>query len=260
MGQPTGRHLVAVNTAVGPGRRAVTLRLLGGFRLDVGGAPVRLSAVGQRLVALLALRGPTTRLHAAGTIWPESTESHAHGCLRSTLWRLARVGSLVESGPYGLRLVPDIWVDVEAYRSWATMIIRVARSSSPEPAALDLVGPPGDELLPGWYDEFLGIERDRLRQLRLHAAEASASLLCADERYAEAIDVALEAVGIDPYRESAHRTLVLVHLAEGNVREAIARYEHFRALMQTELGLTPSASFQALLPTVRAVPQLVTSW
>ena len=260
MSQKAQRSLVAVNSAVGSDRRRVTLRLLGGFRLDVGGTPVHLSAAGQRLVALLALRGPTTRQHAAGTIWPESTDSHAHGCLRSTLWRLARIGSLVESGSYGLRLVPDVWVDVAAYRSWATMIVRIARSSTLESTPLDLVGPPGGELLPGWYDDFLDLERDRLRQLRLHAAEASASLLCAEERYAEAIDVALEAVGIDPYRESAHRTLVLVHLAEGNVREAIARYEHFRALLHAELGLTPSASFQALLPTVRAVPQLVTSW
>jgi DNA-binding SARP family transcriptional activator len=110
----------------------------------------------------------------------------------------------------------------------------------------------GGELLPGWDEEWILFERERLRQLRLHALESLSVLLAKRGRYALALEAALICVAIEPLRESAHRALAAVHLAENNVVEAIRRYEAFQRLLDEELGLEPSERFTGMLPHRRS--------
>jgi DNA-binding SARP family transcriptional activator len=50
----------------------------------------------------------------------------------------------------------------------------------------------------------------------------------------------MTAVRADALRESAHRVVIRIHLAEGNVAEALHAYRHCSALLEREFGLTPS--------------------
>jgi DNA-binding SARP family transcriptional activator len=110
------------------------------------------------------------------------------------------------------------------------------------------------DLLPSWYDDWVLFERERLRQLRIHALETLAATLTRKARFAEAIDAALHAICAEPLRESAHRRLIEAHLAEGNVSEAITQYERYRALLDEALGVPPSPGLRALLHgTARAL-------
>jgi DNA-binding SARP family transcriptional activator len=111
------------------------------------------------------------------------------------------------------------------------------------PAALLARG----EILPDWYDDWLVIERERFRQLRVHALERLCDRLTAAGRFAEAVDAGLAAVESEPLRESAHRALIRTHLAEGNACEALRQYRAFRELLRRELGLRPSELMEALV-------------
>ena len=66
------------------------------------------------------------------------------------------------------------------------------------------------ELLPDWYDDWVLLEAENWRQLRLHALEVLAGLLTAAGRYGDAAAAALAAVRADPLRESAHAALKVV--------------------------------------------------
>jgi len=112
----------------------------------------------------------------------------------------------------------------------------------------------GGELLPGWYDDWVLLERERLRQLRMHALEDVAVRLMAAGRYGDALQSALAAVRAEPLRESAHRTVVRVHLAEGNVVEALRAYEQFRTMLADDLGVQPSSQFSRLVEGIRRSP------
>jgi DNA-binding SARP family transcriptional activator len=103
------------------------------------------------------------------------------------------------------------------------------------------------ELLPGWYDDWVLIARERLRQLRLHALEVLADKLAHVGRYGEALQAAYAAVDTEPLRESAHRAVVRVHLAEGNTAEAVRAYQAFRDMLTDELGVAPSNQMDELL-------------
>ena len=103
------------------------------------------------------------------------------------------------------------------------------------------------ELLPDWYDDWVTDERERFRQLRLHALEVMAERLAGSRRWGDAVLAALAAVSADPLRESAHRAVIKVHLAEGNVAEAIRQLRRCERLMIDEVGVPPSPKLQELV-------------
>lgn len=230
-----------------PAPAAPWLRLLGGFSLSMAGAPVSLPVNGQRLLAYLSIRGRVPRPVVAGTLWPDVSEHNAHGSLRTTMWRLHRGGiKLVETKNENLALAPEVTVDIKVFA-------KAAQRALHSPVLLDEVGTEGDllaesELLPGWYDDWVIFERERLRQLRLHTLEAMAQRLAEQRRFAAGLDTALEAIRIEPLRESAHRVVIGIHLAEGNVVEAVRHYRFVRDLLRDELGVKPSEQLTAMLP------------
>ena len=85
----------------------------------------------------------------------------------------------------------------------------------------------------------------------MHALEMLADKLARAGRYSEAVQAAYAAVDTEPLRESAHRAVVQVHLAEGNTAEAVRAYEAFRDLLDRELNVAPSAKMDALLLRAR---------
>jgi DNA-binding SARP family transcriptional activator len=199
----------------------------------------------QRLVARLCLSGRPARAAIAGQLWPDVPEDHALGSLRSTLWRLHKVApGLIDVSGGALSLAAGVRVDVRELSDWAE------RVRDPHAGVEDVTVPPtvlrGD-LLPGWYDDWVLLERERVRQLRLHALEALAARLVAVGRLADALEAAYEAVRAEPLRESAHRTVVRVHLAEGNLVEALRAHDRFREMLWDELGVHPSELMTRLL-------------
>jgi DNA-binding SARP family transcriptional activator len=106
------------------------------------------------------------------------------------------------------------------------------------------------DLLPTWDDDWLLIERERIRQLRIHALDALSACLTAAGRYNDGVAAGLASVEAEPLRETAHRAVIMAHLAEGNCSEAIRQYETYRALLARELGLGPSPELAKLIRRV----------
>jgi DNA-binding SARP family transcriptional activator len=215
------------------------LTLLAPFHVEWGGAHVRLPVAARRLVAVLALRGPMHRAALAGELWPDVPEDRARGSLRTTLWRLGRTDvPLVEARPDMVAVADSVEVDVAEFRALATSLTSRTVADGPELRAFtDMSG----ELLPGWYDDWVLFERERLRQIRLHTLETVASRLLGLGLSGRAIEVGLEVVQLDPLRESAQRVLIAAHLHEDNLGEAMRHYIGFRELLGRELAIAPSA-------------------
>lgn len=216
------------------------LKLLGGFALAQSGHVIHLPHSVQRMVAFLSLRDrPLERSHVAGSLWPDGTQAQCFASLRSTLWRLRRTGlDVVRVTQNDIVLADHVAIDV---RDVAAQVRRLTDTSVPcQPSDLD-PAPLCDELLPGWLDDdWLVVERERMRQMCLHGLEALCDRLRDSGRYGLAIEAGLAAVRGESLRESAHRALIKVHLAEGNHWEALRQYRWYRTHLQDELGLAPS--------------------
>ncbi|MFB0617929.1 BTAD domain-containing putative transcriptional regulator [Streptomyces sp. AGS-58] len=222
------------------------LRLLGHFRLERDAEPVELCRNGQRLLAFVALRRRVSRTVLAGTLWPEVTEDHARGSLRTTLWKLPRGDQpLIRCSGDSLLTTDTLHVDVHTLTETALGVVQGC--GPPLTAQLPRELLRGEDLLPGWDEEWVLLERERLRQLRLHALDALAEALVGEGRPALALEAAWESVRTEPLRESAHRAAVSAHLAEGNLVEAVRHYRSFQRLLREELGVEPSPRFTRLL-------------
>ena len=69
--------------------------------------------------------------------------------------------------------------------------------------------------------------------------------------HAEAAGAARAAMKVEPLRESAHASLIRVHLAGGNQSEALRVYERYRTLLRSVLDLEPTAHITALVASIQ---------
>ncbi len=224
-----------------------TLHLFGGPRVVHAGRRFEVPEGSKRLLVFVALNGGRVeRRHAAGTLWPEGDDYRAAGNLRSALWRLKAAGiDVLDSDKCSLSMREHTVVDLYVLCAWAGRLID-GTATTEDLCALKWRADALD-LLPGWYDDWVLIERERIRQRLLHALEALSRRLVKAGRFAEAVESAMVAVGVEPLRESAQRALIEAHLSEGNLVEAMRSYDAYRHLTRRELGVDPSGELSALL-------------
>lgn len=254
VGAITGTGLAA-GTGQTPGDQrgaaAPVLRVLGGFELRIGPRAVALAANGRRVLACLALGGPAMRRDVlAGRVWAWSSEARAQANLRNALWRIRKVDRrVVDADKEEVRLGDDVAVDLRASAAQARRLVE-----PPVPCGA-AAGTSADlleaDILPDWDDDWVLLERERHRQLRIHGLEALSRCLADKGRFAEAVDAAYAAIAAEPLRESAHAALIRAHLAEGNRAEAARQFAAYERLIDEELALPPSPAIAALLEPVR---------
>ena len=113
----------------------------------------------------------------------------------------------------------------------------------------------GDELLPGWYDDWAVEERDRLEQLRAEALERVGGVRAgAGRRSVGHRRGARSASEVEPLRESASELLIRALLGRDDRAGAVRELERYREVVRTELGVVPSP---ALVTLVEAAPVAV---
>jgi hypothetical protein len=179
----------------------VTLQLLGRFAFAVDGGPRHLGPVLQRLVAFLAVHPWPSRYVIASMLWPDHRDDAALAALRTSVWRLQhQVPGLLDVGDHTIALSARVLVDVDRCLSWATRLLR-----NPEGVPDDELESPvtNAELLPGWFDDWLEPERQRLHQLHVHALETAAGEQLRRGRPGQALATAFAALGQEP--PSSHR-------------------------------------------------------
>jgi DNA-binding SARP family transcriptional activator len=229
---------------------SLSVQLLQGFALCEDGRVLEVPPAAQRLIAFLALEGRRVdRLVVSGKLWIDSTNEHAAASLRTALWRLGQIRADVirVHGPM-LELAHEVRVDLTQATARAQLLVRQPEEHCDRD--LEILGLAGD-LLPDWYDDWVLIERERFRQLRLHALERLCRALTAAGAHAEAILAGLTGISVEPLRESSNRALIAAYAAEGNAAEGLRHYAIFKRRLDEELGLTPSPRMEMLVARLR---------
>jgi Bacterial transcriptional activator domain len=119
--------------------------------------------------------------------------------------------------------------------------VAVARGGQRLLALLALQGRPLERL---WVAGTLWLDAT---EERAGASLRSALWLTGAGRFGAAVQAGLAAVAGEPLRESAHRTLIRAHLAEGNPGEAVRQYHLYRRLLADELAIEPSPAIRGLV-------------
>lgn len=227
------------------------LVLMGGFRFEQAGSPVLPPLALQRLLALLALRGPFMPRHqVAGVLWPDKSEARALANLRSTLWRASdEISGVLVSESDRVGISGELGIDTqELERQCLASVDAVPQLDEIMAFTRTVAG----DLLPGWYEDWVLFEREKQRQIHLYGMESLTDALLRSGRHADAVIVGLAVVACEPFRESAHRLVIEAHLAMGNVAEARRQLEMCRHHLRTHLGLDASPGLAAVFESYGA--------
>ena len=222
------------------------IRVLAGFEVRVQGKRIAVPTNAARTLAFLAITGcPQTRHAVAGALWGDGPDERAAANLRTALWRTrVLLGDCVEIGRCNLSISDSVEVDLRLLEERSRRLLDPDAELQPQdcdPRCLS------SDLLPGWDEEWILFERERLHQLRIHALEAMSRRLASAGKTANAVDAGLTAVAADPLRETAQHVLIAAHLLEGNVSEARRQFHAYRELLWESIQVEPSEQLLYLI-------------
>ena len=230
-------------TQAHPGaRHGVTV--LGAFTLVSDGNAVPLGVDSRRLVAYLAVHPrPQERAALAADLWPGVPAAASQRLLTEAADAVG-VPTLFSDGDLSgpLALAADVQVDLADALGLVRALPEIPTGDTPDVALLSA------DILPGWTAAWIAVERERFRQLRLHALEERSLRLSAAARHRDAVALAEMAVRAAPSRESARRALIEAHLAQGNIAAAVAEHDAYEELLRSSVGGPASSGLDALFP------------
>lgn len=255
-----------MSRAISPqaGAPILRVRLFGGLVIERAdwSAPARLSPAAETLFAHLIIerRRSHARDELAGLFWGDMPDDRARNCLNTALWRIRRVlepdpgsrGMYVETTPSGdvrFNTTSDYWLDVAVFESVLDSILRVPTDELAADdirrieSALDLYT--GD-LLGRVFDDWVLIERERLRARWLEAQVHLMRAYRARGAWQQALTYGRRVIGIDPLREEVHRELMSLYHESGEPAQAIRQYEQCREILLHEVGIGPAPATQEL--------------
>ena len=235
--------------------------LLGSFQATLDSEPLTNfeSDKARALLAYLAVESdrPHRREALAGLLWPDTSEQTARTNLRSALANLRQVLHDHQASPSFLlvtrqtiQLNPesDYWLDVDAFRSEAN--IRGAKGEAALPICIPelrtAIESYRGQFLAGFYvrdallfEEWALITRESLQRSALNVLHHLAEYYQEKGDHEQALQLARRQIELEPYQEAAHQQIMWALALNGQRNEALLHYEHFKELLEVELGVAP---------------------
>lgn len=225
------------------------VRLFGQFECIQGEQPTHLPAASDArgLLAYLFLHKGRAfpRSMLAALIAPDLPEAQARHALSQALWHIRRaLPGLLESD-INQAGIPDLLdLQVDALEFEALVKPHLVGESQPSVALSDLrraVELYRSDLLEEFYDDWVLLERERLRELYLQSLERLGIEYKAALQYHQALTITQRLVNADPLNENARREVMRLYHYLGCPAEALRQYEICQDILQREFGLQPEA-------------------
>jgi WD40 repeat protein/DNA-binding SARP family transcriptional activator len=234
----------------------LTLTFLGPFQAAIDGVPLQLrSARIQALLAYLVLEPghAHTREALAALFWPDEPDHVARQNLRQALYQLRQ---LLGEQSEPLLLVTRDTVQVNSGSDYvldvSTFLEHLRRGQLHEAAALYQA-----ELLmqltsgSDRLEEWLVLRREQLHILAIDTLDQLAEHALDQGDHAEAQYYARRQLALEPWREHAHRQLIIALAQGGDRSAALAQYESCCRILDAELGVEPERETTALIEQIR---------
>ncbi len=225
------------------------VRLLGQFDVRLDGKRVTISSrTGQSLFAYLTLTAGTShrREKLAGIIWPNTTEENARKNLRQELWRIRKALSAQASAKGNYLLTDDLTLKFNRHLDFWLDVTQIEKSDSDLQALITNLSLYQGELLPGFYDEWVMLERERIQAMFDARMEQLIKQLVTAEHWIAVQEWGERWLSLVGTREPAYRALMLATGARGDMAKAAYLYQRCLAELQEQLGVEPSAETLAL--------------
>lgn len=225
--------------------------MLGQFDLRHGGQIIEVpTRAAQSLLAYLALNASVShrREKLAGMLWPDSDEANARSYLRHALWRVRRSldetppasGAFLQVDDIELSFRPESphWLDASAL----TIGGNPSRLTLPElEAAVALYQ---GELLPGFYDEWVVLEREHMQAAYTRRVKLLLDRMAEEARWDDMLELAERWIAHGRVPEAAFEAIMVAHSGLRDPGAVRSTYERAADALERELGLEPSETLE----------------
>ncbi|MBA2737673.1 MAG: hypothetical protein H0U50_12910, partial [Pyrinomonadaceae bacterium] len=199
------------------------------------------------------------RIHAReeliGMLWSDSDADAGRASFRTALASLRRqlepggtpAGSFLIADRANVQINPKtVTTDVAEFEYALKTSGKTTNLSEKIIALEQAVELYGGEFLPGFYEDWVIAERERLAQYFLDALCRLAASFEQTGNIGRAIDYARRVVGADSLREEAHGELMRLYAEAGQISAAKRQYNELEQILREELGVAPSPETHSL--------------
>jgi DNA-binding SARP family transcriptional activator/tetratricopeptide (TPR) repeat protein len=222
------------------------VRLLGQFDIQLKDVPIEVpTRSAQSLLAYLLLNAGTAhrRVKLAGLFWPDTSESNARNNLRHALWRIRKaIGHehlLTDNVSVALDTASDCWLD-------AAVLETAVDEDGAADELIDIVAVYTGELLPGFYDDWVVLERERLKAIFEQQIKRLLDRLVQERRWDDLLHWGEHWIAQGQSPEPAYRALMVAHAQLGNQASVAAVYQRCVETLREDLDVEPSQETRAL--------------
>lgn len=226
------------------------LQLFGPFRLESEHGIISLPRrKTELLLAYLALfPRPVSREKLASLFWGDVSDAQARASLRNALAILrGQLGDLLITDRETVGLDPNypLIVDVREFER----ITNQADAGTEElKSACTLYT---DDLLGDFYEDWILVERERLRKLHYGVLSRLTQELRAGSQYQSAIEYAKQALKLEPADEQLHQHLMFCYMAVGDHQAALGQFKQAERSLQTALAIDTTPQTRSLYEWIR---------
>ena len=239
--------------------------LLGQFRIVLDSQEVELpSRPAQSLLAFLVLNSGVQhrREKLAGLFWPNASEENSRRSLRQALWHIRKAfhnTDFLEANDFMVmvHLNEDIWVDALCLDQ--KLHPQSGSEAHPSPEAAELVACVSvyrGELLPGFYEDWVVLERERLQNLFEMRMDLLLERLSFEKSWQDVLDWAEFWISRGSSCEPAFRAMMLAHHKLGNRSAVALTYERCKVVLERELDIQPADATAQLFQQLMADAQV----
>ena len=248
----------------------LSIKLLGDVVIELNGETLGRfpSRKAELLLAYLVCHDRAfSREHLAELLWAERPGKQAQANLRSILSSLRQKLTpflIVDRHSIAFNHQSDYQLDV---RDFETCLNRVAHHPHPDPgkckACVAQLRTASNLYRGGFLQGLSASESATLADWALiqherHSRQALSSLFeltryaLLQGNYAEAQQLALRQLAVEPYREEAYRQLMIALARDGQRSSALAQYQRCREILNRELQVEPATETRTLYQRIRS--------
>ncbi|UCC53269.1 MAG: hypothetical protein JSV68_04735, partial [Anaerolineaceae bacterium] len=244
-------------------------QFLGQFLVTVDSYTVEISSrPAQALFAYLMLNAgvPQRRERLSDLFWPKSKVENARNNLRHALWRIRKALNEYPACSKEIILADDFTICFDANADYwlDTAILDNQTKEITTEKLLQSVSVYLGELLPGFYDKWVILERERLQAVFDRKMGLLMQYMVLEQRWQGVLEQGERWIALGQAPEKAYCALMVAHSALGNSSYVTRVYKRCYEDMQKELDVKPSPRttllYDRLLKDVisqRELPQLL---
>jgi predicted ATPase/DNA-binding SARP family transcriptional activator len=232
------------------------LRFLGTVEITRDGKPLRgfESRKSVALLAYLAARGQAvSRSLLASLLWGDKAEAQGRSNLSRVLHNLTSLlPHCLQTDPHTVEFQrpANVWLDLAAFDEFASQATHAALAQAVELYRDEFLADIFLDDCPDFEIWLVG-ERERWRQRVSDALQALVAYHSRHAGFDAALRFASRLLALEPWREEAHREMMMLLAKTGQRTAALLQYEACRRVLAEQLNVEPSTEITALYERIR---------